>query len=296
MDRAGRCVAEAAERLLGAGARTPGRALLRPRQQRRRRLRRGAHSSGARRRGAGRPRRRPRRAAPRRPRAPGTQPGPPGSSSPSAPTPRRWTRQRARVRRCRPGRGCAARHRLHAARPRSRRGGDRPRSTPWAVPVLAVDIPSGLAADHGRVTGEAVRATATVTFGYPKPGLVAASRRAARRPPLAGGHRFPARHRRPRRGRPAADDAPRTWPRTSHRAIRRATRAPSATCCSSPARAAWPAPRSSPPAARCAPAPGWSPPPCRRRPPRCCSRAFRRPCSCRSRTTMRPLPGAAARR
>ncbi len=40
------------------------------------------------------------------------------------------------------------------------------------VPVLAVDIPSGLAADHGRVIGEAVRATATVTFGYPKPGLV----------------------------------------------------------------------------------------------------------------------------
>jgi NAD(P)H-hydrate epimerase len=39
-------------------------------------------------------------------------------------------------------------------------------------PVLAVDIPSGLAADHGRVTGEAVRATATVTFGYPKPGLL----------------------------------------------------------------------------------------------------------------------------
>jgi NAD(P)H-hydrate epimerase len=40
------------------------------------------------------------------------------------------------------------------------------------LPVLAVDIPSGLAADHGRVAGEAVRATATVTFGYPKPGLV----------------------------------------------------------------------------------------------------------------------------
>ncbi len=39
-------------------------------------------------------------------------------------------------------------------------------------PVLAVDIPSGLAADHGRVIGEAVRATATVTFGYPKPGLI----------------------------------------------------------------------------------------------------------------------------
>jgi NAD(P)H-hydrate epimerase len=39
-------------------------------------------------------------------------------------------------------------------------------------PVLAVDIPSGLAADHGRVDGPAVRAAATVTFGYPKPGLV----------------------------------------------------------------------------------------------------------------------------
>jgi len=39
-------------------------------------------------------------------------------------------------------------------------------------PVLAVDIPSGLCADHGRISGAAVRATATVTFGYPKPGLV----------------------------------------------------------------------------------------------------------------------------
>jgi len=40
------------------------------------------------------------------------------------------------------------------------------------IPVLAVDIPSGLAADTGHVTGAAVRATATVTFGYPKPGLL----------------------------------------------------------------------------------------------------------------------------
>jgi NAD(P)H-hydrate epimerase len=40
------------------------------------------------------------------------------------------------------------------------------------APVLAVDIPSGLSADHGRVTGDAVRAAATVTFGFPKPGLV----------------------------------------------------------------------------------------------------------------------------
>jgi NAD(P)H-hydrate epimerase len=39
-------------------------------------------------------------------------------------------------------------------------------------PVLAVDLPSGLAADHGRVDGPAVRAQATVTFGFPKACLV----------------------------------------------------------------------------------------------------------------------------
>lgn len=38
--------------------------------------------------------------------------------------------------------------------------------------VLAVDLPSGLDADTGAVFGEAVRATATVTFGLPKAGLV----------------------------------------------------------------------------------------------------------------------------
>jgi NAD(P)H-hydrate epimerase len=39
-------------------------------------------------------------------------------------------------------------------------------------PVLAVDLPSGLSADDGRIAGDAVRAAATVTFGYPKRAVV----------------------------------------------------------------------------------------------------------------------------
>ena len=38
-------------------------------------------------------------------------------------------------------------------------------------PVLAVDIPSGLEADTGRVAGECIRALITVTMGMPKIGL-----------------------------------------------------------------------------------------------------------------------------
>ncbi|MEV6106247.1 NAD(P)H-hydrate dehydratase [Streptomyces sp. NPDC051940] len=40
------------------------------------------------------------------------------------------------------------------------------------APIVAVDLPSGIDADTGEVTGEAVRATATVTFGTYKPGLL----------------------------------------------------------------------------------------------------------------------------
>ena len=38
-------------------------------------------------------------------------------------------------------------------------------------PVIAVDIPSGVEADTGRICGKAVQAAYTVTFGLPKPGL-----------------------------------------------------------------------------------------------------------------------------
>ncbi|MFE7807803.1 NAD(P)H-hydrate dehydratase [Streptomyces sp. NPDC057430] len=58
-------------------------------------------------------------------------------------------------------------------------GGLRPDAVPVAraargsdAVVVAVDLPSGVDADSGQVTGEALRADATVTFGAYKPGLL----------------------------------------------------------------------------------------------------------------------------
>ncbi|MEV2256653.1 NAD(P)H-hydrate dehydratase [Streptomyces sp. NPDC050147] len=59
------------------------------------------------------------------------------------------------------------------------KGGLRPQASELAgavrdagIPVVAVDLPSGVDADTGVVSGEAVRADVTVTFGAYKPGLL----------------------------------------------------------------------------------------------------------------------------
>jgi ADP-dependent NAD(P)H-hydrate dehydratase / NAD(P)H-hydrate epimerase len=43
------------------------------------------------------------------------------------------------------------------------------------IPVLAIDVPSGLNADSGEPEGAAIRATVTLTLGAPKKGLLASS-------------------------------------------------------------------------------------------------------------------------
>ena len=52
------------------------------------------------------------------------------------------------------------------------RGTYRAPSVPAGVPVLAVDIPSGVDGDTGRASGEPLRADVTVTFAALKPGLL----------------------------------------------------------------------------------------------------------------------------
>jgi NAD(P)H-hydrate epimerase len=48
------------------------------------------------------------------------------------------------------------------------------RITRATVPVISLDLPSGIDADSGDAAGAAVRATATMTLALPKPGLFTA--------------------------------------------------------------------------------------------------------------------------
>ena len=147
------------------------------------------------------------------------------------------------------------------------RGEYRAPAVPAGVPVLAVDIPSGVDGDTGEACGEPLRADCTVTFAALKPGLLFGDG-----PLLAGRvvvadiglRRQRGHHRvggRRRRGplAPAAADAPPTNGRRRWRWWQGAR--------------AWPAPPSCAPGAPTGPVPGWCawgspacrPPSCHRR-------------------------------
>ena len=68
----------------------------------------------------------------------------------------------------------------------------------WDVPIIAVDLPSGVAADTGAVPGAAFRARRTVTFGSLKPCHLIEPARSPVRPGRGGRHRSGRREHRSR--------------------------------------------------------------------------------------------------
>ena len=126
--------------------------------------------------------------------------------------------------------GAARRRRPAGPRP----GGARP------IPIVAVDLPSGVGADTGAVPGAAFRATHTVTFGELKPCHLLEPARQPLRRDRAGRHR----------ARPSTRPAPATagcgsarsttWPRGWPYPDAAATSTPAGWSASTPARTSYP--------------------------------------------------------
>ena len=120
--------------------------------------------------------------------------------------------------------------------------------------VVAVDLPSGVDADTGEVTGAAVSADVTVTFGTWKTGPA----RSTLAPPTPGWPTWStsAWHRTcPRPPRPPT--APPTWPRCCRGPAASRTSTAAASSASWRAATGSPGPRRSPWAGRCAAGPAW---------------------------------------
>ena len=167
--------------------------------------RRAAHARRrlrpARRRGGGQGQQRGRRAGGGRPCCAGGAPGCAWSRRPTRPA----------APRCRP-----ATSSIDGAYGTGFRGSyDAPRCRP-ALPVLAIDIPSGVDADTGEAPGDAVRADRTVTFAALKPGLLQGDGAAAERRGRGGRHRDRRSRRRRRSLVEDADVAALLPPRPAH--------------------------------------------------------------------------------
>ncbi len=126
------------------------------------------------------------------------------------------------------------------------------------VPVVAIDLPTGVSADSAAVEGTAIEASMTVTLAAPKIPLIfpPADTHAGDLGDRRHRHSAAADRRARRAASRAADARAHARDRPGARAPTR-TRATSAACSSSPDRSAAPAPRISRRSARCAPAPAW---------------------------------------
>ena len=179
-------------------------------------------------------------------------------------------------------RRCIVRRRAGTSNRRRRRRRRRARSIAAEVPVLAVDVPSGLDGTTGAARGPVVEAAAhrDVLSAQARPPLAAGTR--ALRGDQRGRHRYPGRragrHRRQHVGECARACGARSfpWPKLDgHKYGRGHALVVSG-------RRPTPVRRASVPAARCASAPAWSPSPARPMPspstppispPSCCSRS-----------------------
>jgi ADP-dependent NAD(P)H-hydrate dehydratase / NAD(P)H-hydrate epimerase len=131
------------------------------------------------------------------------------------------------------------------------------------VPVVAIDLPTGVSADSPDLEGDAIQATMTVTLAAPKIPLIFPPAESHAGDLVIADIGIPY---------PVIDEVDGPYlellsgcARSCPRARRSRTRGTSGACSSSPGRSGAPAPRTSPPSARCARAPDWSPWPHRAR-------------------------------
>ena len=172
MENAGRQVVAAHRGDVRRPRRPAGRGALRPRQQRRRRLRRRAHAAAARR------RRRRSSSSAQVAEVRGDARinleilGRLGLTVVEIDDAQAWELHFSEISRLRPDRRRDLRHRAEGAARRAASRPSSPTSTRRGIPVVSIDLPSGLSADTPEPIGDSIDATMTVTLAAPKLPLV----------------------------------------------------------------------------------------------------------------------------